>query len=196
MFVAVDGPNGVGKSTIVSRVANELRKRDQIVLTLRQPSDSDFGRFVRSAEHGFRGLSLAILVVADRLAQVETDIRPALAAGHTVICDRHVASTLVLQRLDGMDLRRLWQLNGDVLMPDLQVILLASPDVLRARLDDRGRSSRFERSDDVEKLEVRYYMEAADWLRSHGQFVLTIDTDGQPIDDVAGTVIEALAGQT
>ena len=193
MFVAVDGPNGVGKSTIVARVAEDLRHRGHDVLTLRQPSDSDLGRFVRAAEHGLRGLSLAILVVADRLVQVETDIRPALAAGRTVICDRHVASTLVLQRVDGLDLPSLWQMNADVLMPDLQVILLASPDVLRARLDERGRSSRFEQSRDIEELEVRYYRDAADWLRSHGQSVLTIDTDGKTIDDIAIELTEALA---
>ena len=193
MFVAVDGPNGVGKSTIVDRVAEDFRHRGHDVLTLRQPSDSDLGRFVRAAEHGLRGLSLAILVVADRLVQVETDIRLALAAGRTVICDRHVASTLVLQRVDGLDLPNLWQMNADVLMPDLQVILLASVDVLRARLDERGRFSRFERSGDIEELEVRYYREAADWLRSHGQSVLTIDTDDKTIDDIAIELTEALA---
>ena len=195
MFVAVDGPNGVGKSTIVGRVAKDLRRRRHDVLTLRQPSDSDLGRFVRTAEHGLRGLSLAILVVADRLVQVETDIRPALAAGRTVICDRHIASTLVLQRVDGLDLPSLWQMNADVLMPDLQVILLASANVLRDRLDGRGRTSRFERSEDIEALEVLYYREAADWLRSHGQPVLKIDTDNRSIGDVAARLTEALAEQ-
>ena len=195
MFVAVDGPNGVGKSTIVARVAEELRRRHHDVLTLQQPSDSDLGRFVRTAEHGLRGLSLAILVVADRLVQVETDIRPALAAGRTVICDRHIASTLVLQRVDGMDLPSLWQMNADVLRPDLQVILLASANVLKDRLDGRGRTSRFERSEDIEALEVLYYREAADWLRSHGQPVLTIDTDNRSIGDVAARLTEALAEQ-
>ena len=193
MFVAVDGPNGVGKTTIVACVAEDLRHRGHDVLALRQPSDSDLGRFVRAAEHGLRGLSLAILVVADRLVQVETDIRPALAAGRTVICDRHVASTLVLQRVDGLDLQTIWQMNADVPMPDLQVILLASVDVLRARLDERGRSSRFERSGDIEELEVRYYKEADNWLRSHGQSVLTIDTDGKSIDDVTLELTEVLA---
>ena len=193
MFVAVDGPNGVGKSTIVARVSEELRLRRHDVLTLRQPSDSDLGRFVRAAEHGLRGLSLAILVVADRLVQVETDIRPALAAGRTVICDRHIASTLVLQRVDGLDLASLWQMNADVLMPDLQVILCASADVLRDRLDGRGRTSRFEQSEDIEELEVLYYREAADWLQSHGQPVLTIDTDNRSIGEVAASLTEALA---
>lgn len=192
MFVAVDGPNGVGKTTVVARLAEDLRDRGHDVLALRQPSDSDLGRFVRAAEHGLRGLSLAILVVADRLVQVATDIRPALAAGRTVICDRHVASTLVLQRLDGLDLETLWQMNADAPMPDLQVILLASPEVLRSRLDERGRLSRFERSEGIEELEVRYYREAADWLRARGQSVLTIETDRRPVDEVAAAVIEAL----
>lgn len=192
MFVAVDGPNGVGKTATVERVTEELRRQGHDVQALRQPSDSDLGRFVRAAEHGFRGLSLAILVVADRLVQVATDIRPALAAGRTVICDRHVASTLVLQRLDGLDLEALWQMNADVPMPDLQVILLASPEVLKVRLDERGRFSRFERSEGIEELEVLYYRETADWLRARGQPVLTIETDRGSVDEIAAEVIEAL----
>ena len=196
MFVAVDGPNGVGKTTIVARVAEDLRDRGHDVLALRQPSDSVLGRFVRTAEHGLRGLSLAILVVADRLVQVATDMRPALAAGRTVICDRHVASTLVLQRLDGLDLQTIWQMNADVPMPDLQVILLASPEVLRSRLDKRGRFSRFERSGDIEELEVLYYREAADLLRARGQSVLTIETDHQSIDEAAAAVVGALGRQS
>jgi dTMP kinase len=192
VFVAVDGPNGVGKTTIAAHLAEALRDRGHDVLALRQPSDSDLGRFVRTAEHGLRGLSLAILVVADRLVQVATDIRPALKAGRTVICDRHVASTLVLQRLDGMDVETIWQMNADVPMPDLQVILLASPEVLKSRLDERGRFSRFERSGDIEELEVRYYREAAEWLRAHGQSVLTIETDRQSVGDIAAAVIGTL----
>ncbi|MFF3404382.1 dTMP kinase [Streptomyces sp. NPDC002659] len=58
---------------------------------------------------------------------MEHEIKPSLKAGDTVICDRYVASTLVLQRLDGVSLKFLLDLNADILMPDLAVILTASP---------------------------------------------------------------------
>ncbi|WP_419908265.1 dTMP kinase [Candidatus Poriferisodalis sp.] len=192
IFVAIDGPNGVGKTTIVSELAGELRSRGADVLTLRQPSDSELGRFARSFESRLSGLSLAILVVADRLVQVATDIEPALAEGRIVLCDRHIASTLVLQRLDGLDLPSLWQMNADVLMPDLQVILLASPEVLRSRLDARSRSSRFEQSEGIEEREVHYYEEAIDWLKSKGLSVITADTGGQTVDETAAFLAGAI----
>ena len=196
IFVAIDGPNGVGKTTIVSKLAAELRSRGSDVVTLRQPSDSELGRFARSAESRMGSLSLAILVVADRLLQVSTHIEPALDEGRVVLCDRHIASTLVLQRVDGMDLPSLWEMNADVLVPDLQVILLASPEVLRARLDARGRSSRFEQSEGIEGREVRYYGEASDWLRSKGLSVITADTDRQSVDQTVATLAEAIAEAT
>lgn len=138
------------------------------------------------------GLSLAILVVADRLWQMSSRVQPARAAGQVVLTDRHVASTLVLQRIDGLEMDRLWELNGDVLMPDLQVILLAAPDVLRARLDQRGRLSRFERSADIEQAEVDLYRDAAAWLAERGIPVLSIETDGMSVDDITRRVLVAM----
>lgn len=61
--------------------------------------------------------------MADRVQLVDTVVRPALAAGQLVITDRHIASTLALQRLDGLDIDLLWRLNAGVLKPDLSVFL-------------------------------------------------------------------------
>ena len=192
MFVAIDGPNGVGKSSVVSAVARRLRATGSEVTTLRQPSDAEFGQYVRSAEHRLQGLSLAVLVVADRLWQMDTHVAPALSAGQTVITDRHVASTLALQRIDGLRLETLWELNADVLAPDLHVILLASADVLKQRLDTRGRTSRFERSPDIETREVELFLDASRWLLDHDQAVLTIDTDQLSVDELASLILDAL----
>jgi dTMP kinase len=61
-----------------------------------------------------------------------------------VICDRYLASTLVLQARDGIAASYLLALNEGIDLPDLAVILTAEPEIITARLDRRGRHDRFE----------------------------------------------------
>ncbi|HKS50107.1 MAG TPA: hypothetical protein VJT49_34380 [Amycolatopsis sp.] len=68
-------------------------------------------------------MALACLCAADRHHQFATEIVPALREGQVVVCDRYVASSLVLQGLDGLSAEVVWQLNHGVYRPDLSVIL-------------------------------------------------------------------------
>jgi dTMP kinase len=61
-----------------------------------------------------------------------------------VICDRYLASTLVLQARDGIAASYLLALNEGIHLPGLAVILTAEPEIITARLDRRGRHDRFE----------------------------------------------------
>lgn len=158
------------------------------ITLLREPSESVLGSFAREQEHELAGMPLAILVVADRYMQVETEIKPALSAGVTVVCDRYVASTLVLQRIDGIDVVLLWEMNAKALAPNLSVLLSASTSVLHERLEQRGRVSRFDRLDGIEELEVAYFRDAAHVLVDAGYRVLPIETDEVSISDVAAQV--------
>jgi dTMP kinase len=83
-------------------------------------------------------MALACLCAADRHHQLEVEIKPALRQGKVVVCDRYVASSLVLQGLDGLSSDTVWQLNHGVYCPDLTVILNADPQVLDSRLRGRG----------------------------------------------------------
>lgn len=65
----------------------------------------------------------ACLVAADRYHCLATEIRSALAAGKIVLCDRYVASSYVLQHLDGVPIEFIEALNADANRPDLAVIL-------------------------------------------------------------------------
>ena len=87
-------------------------------------------------------MALACLCAADRHHQLEVEIKPALRQGKVVVCDRYVASSLVLQGLDGLSSDTVWQLNHGVYCPDLTVILNADPQVLDSRLRGRGGHSR------------------------------------------------------
>ncbi len=192
MFVAVDGPNGVGKSTAIAALVRLLEARGSVVRSVRQPSDTDFGHFIREAEGRYDGLTLAALVVADRVHLVDTVIRPALAAGELVITDRHIASTLALQQLDGLDIDFLWKLNAGVLKPDLSVFLDAPPTVLEQRLDHRGRTSRFEQVPDISASERRHFAEAAKLMRAEGIRILELSTADQDDNAIAQAIAAAI----
>ncbi|MFI1951458.1 dTMP kinase [Streptomyces xinghaiensis] len=93
---------------------------------------------------------------------MEEEVRPALARGEIVVCDRYVPSSLVLQVMDGVPRDVVWELNRHADMPDLAVIVNARAEVIAERLDSRGtRHSRYEREPRGTERECAYYYEAA-----------------------------------
>lgn len=192
MFVALDGPNGVGKTSTIAALGGLLAARGVPFTAVRQPSDTELGQFIRRGEEHYRGLTLAALVVADRVLLVDSVIRPALADGQVVVTDRHIGSTLALQRVDGVDLDVLWELNAGVLVPDLSVFLSASADVLEARLNNRGRTSRFENTDGISNTESQFFTEAADLMERKGARVLRLSTVDGDADAVAARIDGAI----
>ncbi len=192
MFVALDGPNGVGKTSAISALGDLLKARGVPFTAVRQPSDTQLGQFIRRGEERYRGLTLAALVVADRVLLVDQVIRPALAGRQVVVTDRHIGSTLALQRVDGVDLEVLWDLNSGVLVPDLSVFLSAPADVLERRLNDRGRTSRFEHTDGISETESQFFAEAADLMERKGARVLRLSTVDGDAEAVATRIDEAI----
>jgi dTMP kinase len=100
-FIVVDGPSGVGKSTVTTLLAQRLSAAGHDVLTTGEPSNGPIGELARGGTNDYRGLALACLVAADRYHHLAVQVHPALAAGRVVVCDRYVPSSLVLQHLDG-----------------------------------------------------------------------------------------------
>jgi dTMP kinase len=190
MFIAIDGPNGVGKTSVSHLLAETLRRRGLAAAVLAQPSKGAAGLMAR--QEALTGWPLAALVVADRYVQIQTEIKPALAAGITVVLDRYVASTLVLQRMDGLDPAVLWEMNARALRPDMAVLLQARPDTLRERLRQRVDLSRFERMTDGAETETRLYAEAADRMERGGYRTLPIDTTEIPVGAVVERILDAL----
>ena len=111
LFVTLDGPGGAGKSTTTTQLAALLTQRGYPVHATTQPSRGELGQIARHRSNIYRGHALACLVAADRYHHLRTDIRPRKAAGDVVVCDRYVAASLVLQRMDGVPLDFLETLN-------------------------------------------------------------------------------------
>jgi len=190
LFVAIDGPSGIGKSTITSLLAEVLSTRGCPVLATKEPTATPLGSLARFGTDDYHGLTLACLVAADRYRHLEQEIRPALDAGQIVLCDRYVASSLVLQGLDGVPADFVWQLNQHADRPDLCVILTGDAACARNRAERRGLYSRFHRGGYLAGLaEAALYATAAAELAEHGFEVVTHDIGSQ----TPSTVAERLA---
>lgn len=185
LLVSIDGPGGVGKSTLTTQLAAQLTRRGVSAHATTEPSRSPLGDFARQGPDRYRGLVLACLVAADRYHHLESEIRPHLAAGEVVITDRYVPTSLVLQRIDGVDPGFIWQLNAYAHRPDLAIILHADPTVLAARLQARGTHNRFERGPDASRIESDLYQQAAEWLDAAGWPLLPLDTTETPPQELA-----------
>lgn len=145
LLVAIDGPNGVGKSTLISGVKNALLQKKKLVLVTKEPSTTPIGEFTREIAESIDGNGLACLVVADRYCHLQNEIIPHLEKGYIVIVDRYILSSLILQPMDGVDVDFILAINDRIIMPDLQFAITADSDIIQQRLLERDSLTRFER---------------------------------------------------
>jgi dTMP kinase len=101
-FIAFEGGEGAGKSTQISRLAEVLRAKGETVVVTREPGGTPGAEeiralFVGGATTRWEVETDVLLVTAARADHVARLIRPALARGETVLCDRYIHSTLAYQ---------------------------------------------------------------------------------------------------
>lgn len=132
MFVSFDGVDGTGKSTQVGLFVEWLRTQGREVVQCRDPGSTSVGDELRKILLHRVDLQLArrsemFLYMAARSQLVEEVIRPALAAGKTVVSDRYLLANIVYQGYaGGMDvetIRQVGQVATDGLWPDLTIVL-------------------------------------------------------------------------
>lgn len=132
MFITLEGIEGCGKSTQIRLLQQRLLDHDLRVTLTREPGGSELGQHLRSLLLHQQSANLTahselFLYLADRAQHVAEVIRPALAAGEIVLCDRFTDSTVVYQGYGrGLNTHLLDSLNQvavDGCMPNLTVIL-------------------------------------------------------------------------
>jgi dTMP kinase len=192
MFVSVDGPSGAGKSTIVRHLAQMLVANGEDVHVTAEPSNGPIGKLCRELTESVTGHALACLYAADRYYHVEHEIRPQMEAGKTVISDRYIPSSLVMQRFDGIDPAFLWQLNTETDRPDLTVILEADPEIISERLTERGPHNRYQLTPGSSHAEIHFYRQATDRLIQAGFDVLRVDCNQRPPEKSAAFIRDRL----
>lgn len=162
LFITLEGPEGAGKSTNREYLAERLRAAGIEVLLTREPGGTPLAEKIRevllaTGDEVMNPDTELLLVFAARAQHLAEVIRPALARGAVVICDRFTDSTYAYQGAGrGLSLERIATLEtfvqGD-LRPHLTLVFDLPADVGLARASARGRLDRFE-------LEGRAFFEA------------------------------------
>lgn len=188
MFIAVDGPNASGKTTICRELHQAISAKGRPCILTREPSDSAVGTFARDAQEVMCGKAYACLIASDRHEHIRRVIQPAIAESSSVISDRYVASSLALQALDGVNEEYIWAINQGFIVPDKYVFLDACSSVLEERLAARPTLSRFER-DYSSSQEREAFQEVGNLLRQRGIDVKFFRTDLAPPSRIVAEVV-------
>lgn len=201
-FITFEGGEGAGKSTQIEQLAASLREAGRDVIVTREPGGSAGAEAVRhvllsGAAEPFGAAMEAVLFAAARSDHVEQVIRPAIARGAVVLCDRFLDSSRVYQgvtgNLDADFMANLERVTVNGMKPDLTLILDIDPEEgLRRATARRGDDTpdRFEK----EKLSIhrrrrKAFLEIA---KAEPQRCVVIDADADP-EKVAATILRTVS---
>lgn len=152
-FITIEGVEGVGKSTHIEALCHHLEERGIHYLATREPGGTVLAETIRRLllqkhEEVMDALAELLLIFAARAQHLATLIRPALAAGTWVICDRFTDATYAYQgggrQLDRENIALLEKLVQKGLRPDLTILLDLDPETGLARAGQCGEPDRFE----------------------------------------------------
>lgn len=188
-FIALEGGEGVGKSTQARLLAEALRARGLEVVTTREPGGTPGAEAVRglllsNEGDGWGTRAEALLFAAARADHVEKLIAPALARGAWVVCDRFIDSSRAYQGggggLSDTDVLTLHAIGSGGLMPDRTLVLTVAPEVAAGRLALRDGSD----SDRIGGRSAAYHAKVASAFRTFAaaepaRFTI-VDAEGEP----------------
>lgn len=147
LLVTFEGPEGSGKSTLIRSLVAHLQARGVEPVQAREPGGTPIGERIRSvlldpASVGMVAETELLLMVASRAQLVREVVRPALAAGRVVLCDRFADASVAYQGHGrGLGAGLVDRLNAvalDGLEPDLTLLCLLPPEAGLARIGGRA----------------------------------------------------------
>ncbi|MBN7756389.1 dTMP kinase [Nitratireductor aquimarinus] len=201
-FITFEGGEGAGKSTQIEQLAASLREAGRDVIVTREPGGSAGAEAVRhvllsGAAEPFGAAMEAVLFAAARSDHVEQVIRPAIARGAVVLCDRFLDSSRVYQgvtgNLDADFMANLERVTVNGMKPDLTLILDIDPEEgLRRATARRGDDTpdRFEKETlSIHRRRRKAFLEIA---KAEPQRCVVIDADADP-EKVAATILRTVS---
>jgi dTMP kinase len=211
-LVVFEGVEGCGKSTQLQRLQTallghgrfqQLQRQGELpqLLITREPGGTELGLGLRQLLLGYHGeapmVSRAelLLYAADRAQHIEEVIKPALAAGNWVLCDRYIDSTVAYQGYGrGLDLAQIDQLNlvaTGGLVPDLTLWLKLDAATGLARTRQRGAADRMEQADLAFHQRVQRGFETL--ATQHPERIVAINA-AAPVEAVAADIFAVVEG--
>ena len=199
-FITVEGGEGAGKTTQLAFMRAYLEQAGRRVTLTREPGGTPLGEEIRALLLGHRhdGMALAtetLLMFAARAEHLERVIRPALATGHWVLCDRFTDATYAYQGGGrGLPAQRIAILEDwaqGTLRPDLTLVFDLPVEMGLERVGRRGAADRFEREEKAffERIRAVYL----DRARRHPDRYRIVNAD-RPVEAVRAEVETILAG--
>ena len=142
LFITFEGADGCGKTTQLMLMAKYLKEHGTDVLVTREPGAKGLGEKLREILLNYEGevssQAEAFLFLADRAQHMDVIIKPAVAAGKIVLCDRHTDSTVAYQGYGrGIDISRINMLNDIATggrKPDLTIVFDVDVETSLARV--------------------------------------------------------------
>jgi len=191
-FIVIEGPKGSGKTTTVKALSRLLpAETGRKCVSLAQPSNMPMGKLLRLGEATMGGHAYAMALAADRLAQYEQVVRPALQRGVNVVMSRYTPSSLVLQRMDGVPLEDVWFYNRHAPAPDALFYLRHTQDELRRRLQGRNRQTRIQTLGTPDR-ELQFYEDARNFLEDRDWLQYGLHGDGKTPEQLARHIIAVI----
>jgi dTMP kinase len=199
-FITLEGGEGTGKSTQAKRLVAALESHAVAAIVTREPGGSPGAESIRKllveGEQGrWDPLTEALLMFAARTDHIRNTIKPAMASGKWVVCDRFTDSTYAYQGvgrgLDRETIRRIEAVSVGDFKPDLTLMLDLPVEIGLARAQARhGAEDRFEKfgAEFHEKLRTAY----RDIAIRNGDRCILLDASGSE-DDVANAIWKAVA---
>jgi dTMP kinase len=200
LLITFEGTEGSGKSTQIALLTQRLRKMGHTVRVLREPGGTPIGEEIRhTLKHSTANAAMTaetelLLMNASRAQLVREIIRPALAAGEIVLCDRYYDSTIAYQGYGrGLDLkmvRRVIDLAVGETRPSLTMVLLVPLALSEKRRAKRKAATPLLR-DRIEESDAGFFKRVAEGyaaiLSEEPQRVRQIDASGT-IEEISESV--------
>lgn len=197
IFITFEGADGCGKTTQIELIKKYLDLNNIDNVLTREPGGCDLGFELRKIllhyEKPVSNIAELFLYLADRAQHTEFTIKPLLAEGKIVLCDRYIDSTVAYQGYArGQDIEKIIELNNLVtknLKPDLTIVFDIDSNLAQSRL--KGEKDRLEKEGlEFHKALRKGYLELA---KSNPERIKVISSD-DTIENIHKQCVELIKG--
>lgn len=164
-FIALEGPDGCGKSTQAKLLSEWLKSEGYDVEVTREPTENPIGGVLRNSLRGEIDLPLeaeALLFACDRLLHISEVIRPGLDQGKIIVTERYVHSSLAYQTSRGLPREWVEEINKFAIDPDITIFLDVPSRVGFKRVGSSGKADVFEQDLELQKRVRETYKKLAE----------------------------------